>query len=424
MARGQSWGLLPNSPSAGFRNDDLYFINADTGWVVNVDGFIYKTTDGGDSWKTQLNQPAISFRCVGFANSLNGWAGNLGVGSWSPTIDTSPLYQTIDGGSTWKPVTTIEGPTPTGICSISVVDHSVAYAAGRVRGPCYFMKTTNGGASWVSKAFAEASGIIDCHFFSADTGLLVGSIGPINKKDEQCAIFYTTTGGESWQLVYASTRIHGYCWKISFPSRSTGYVSVEVWEEADSIPVLKTTEGGKTWVEKLWSIPHQYQQGIGFVNDSLGWCGHRLNTVRQTTDGGDSWTDASFVQNFNRLRRINDTLAYASGNRIWKYSKSALNVSHEEHLPGLVLEQNSPNPFVGSTTIRFTIPYNGDVGLRVYDLVGRPVQTLAHTHMEKGVHEYDLHLPYYFDAPFYYTLYFDGYFLTRKMMMRRSNAKP
>lgn len=59
-AYSQTWQLLPNSPSAGFRHDDLFFINLDTGWVVNVDGYIYRTNDGGINFITQLYQPSTT----------------------------------------------------------------------------------------------------------------------------------------------------------------------------------------------------------------------------------------------------------------------------------------------------------------------------------------------------------------------------
>ncbi|MDT8322811.1 MAG: BNR-repeat neuraminidase N-terminal domain-containing protein, partial [Bacteroidota bacterium] len=44
---------------------------------------------------------------------------------------------------------------------------------------------------------------------------------------------------------------------------------------------------------------------------------------------------------------------------------------------GFALEQNYPNPFNPSTTIRFTIPRDADVTLRVYDMFGRCVAVLA-----------------------------------------------
>src|SRR5580658_10385109 len=95
----QSWQLLPNSPAQTFRHDDIYFINANSGWVVNVSGQVWKTNDGGNSW-TQLINQATAFRCVGFFDSIHGCIGNLGPKNWAPTNDTNPIYITSDGGKT------------------------------------------------------------------------------------------------------------------------------------------------------------------------------------------------------------------------------------------------------------------------------------------------------------------------------------
>jgi hypothetical protein len=50
------------------------------------------------------------------------------------------------------------------------------------------------------------------------------------------------------------------------------------------------------------------------------------------------------------------------------------------------LGQNSPNPFRPSTTIRFALPTEREVELRVFDVAGRAVKTLAQGRMSAGVH--------------------------------------
>lgn len=48
------------------------------------------------------------------------------------------------------------------------------------------------------------------------------------------------------------------------------------------------------------------------------------------------------------------------------------------------LFQNYPNPFNASTTIAFEIAEPGQVTLRIYDLLGREIQTLIDSHYEPG----------------------------------------
>jgi hypothetical protein len=51
------------------------------------------------------------------------------------------------------------------------------------------------------------------------------------------------------------------------------------------------------------------------------------------------------------------------------------------------LEQNSPNPFNPVTKIRFAVSKASDVSLRVYNVRGELVKTIASGHFEQGMHE-------------------------------------
>src|SRR5690606_5073177 len=52
------------------------------------------------------------------------------------------------------------------------------------------------------------------------------------------------------------------------------------------------------------------------------------------------------------------------------------------------LQQNYPNPFNPSTAIKFSIPKNLNVHLKVYDLAGREVASLINKELNAGSYEY------------------------------------
>ncbi len=53
-----------------------------------------------------------------------------------------------------------------------------------------------------------------------------------------------------------------------------------------------------------------------------------------------------------------------------------------------VLYGNFPNPFNPLTTIKFDLPRDGHVALRIFDLSGRVVRTLVDENLARATHEY------------------------------------
>jgi photosystem II stability/assembly factor-like uncharacterized protein len=318
------WDPLP-SPESKFRYNDIYFANPKLGWTIHpfsphaiIDpkpfGEIYNTTNGGTTWTKQFGNVKNHFRCVGFTDSLHGWVFSLGVTTYDPpdTYDTTLIYATTDGGTTWNAKqNNITGPIPAGMCGVSVVDDSSLFACGRFTGPAHFMKTTDKGTSWYSKDMSEyLEMLIDCHFFSRDSGIVVGGSKKITDSS-QAVLLFTSDGGNTWSERYRGERKGEWFWKISFPNDRVGYISIESMKAPTH--GIKTTDKGLTWTDMPISSKHFTIQGIGFVNEKVGWVGGWDMKALETKDGGITWTESSIVNNINRFRFFGDTLGYVSG---------------------------------------------------------------------------------------------------------------
>jgi photosystem II stability/assembly factor-like uncharacterized protein len=373
------------------RINDNFFLNPSHGYAVNGIGQIHSTADGGISWTRQLNNGTYThFRSVGFFDSLTGFAGALGWGDAnnSNAKDTVILYKTSDGGLNWVPEHQLtSGTIKRGFCGMHVFNDSIIYAVGRVRGPAWFYKTTDRGTTWSAKDMTEyTAGLIDVKFFSRDSGLIVG-LTHTTHTSSRAIILSTADGGETWDTVYVTNRTNEWAWKIDFPSRYTGYVSLQRNGNVAPVYILKTTDGGITWTDKLFSPTGYFVQGIGFINDSVGFAGGTSLKPKMTTNGGETWDTVTIGNSLNRFRRVNDTLMYVSGAGIWKYSPGTiLGVDRKGNIvPGrFALQQNYPNPFNPQTTIEFSIPEDGFTTISIYDITGQWMRTLFSDYASKG----------------------------------------
>ncbi|MFZ4473730.1 MAG: WD40/YVTN/BNR-like repeat-containing protein, partial [Saprospiraceae bacterium] len=88
-----TWQLLSQSPQNGQKQDDIFMLSPQLGYAVNGSGRIFRTTDGGLGFTKLLDQPGTYFRCIGFTDSLHGFAGNIGTNYFPGVTDQTPLYE-------------------------------------------------------------------------------------------------------------------------------------------------------------------------------------------------------------------------------------------------------------------------------------------------------------------------------------------
>lgn len=298
------------------RYNDLCFVDPLTGWAAypgqgSMSSRVIHTTDGGDTWNIQLEMES-HFRALTFLDKKRGFVSTL-FGD-----DISPLYFTTDGGTTWDTVMHFNGPIPAGICGMRSVGPSTVVGIGRIFGPAIFIRTTDAGKTWHSQTLPDniKSGI-DCHFWSSDSGIIVGGTTP-QMQGSHTVILGTTDGGQTWVERFRGTGSPEWCWKIIFRTPDHGYIAVE--DRDGESNMLVTTDRGLTWEERSMHINHNSFQGIGFITDSIGWTGSRSATV-MTTDAGNTWTHINEPRNVNRFCFFGDTLGYVAGERIYRLKR-------------------------------------------------------------------------------------------------------
>ena len=319
LAAEPTWQKLPTEAYKG-KQDDISFVDPDTGWYGNGAGKLYATRDGGMSWTKIWDRPGTFIRALGFIDAKTGFLGNVGTDYYPGVTDTNPLYRTDDGGLSWTAVTAPGIDAVAGICGIDILRERrvfqgeartavTIHAAGRVGGPAAILTSRDGGDSWsVTDLKGQAGMILDIKFLDARTGFIAAA-SDSNLEVANALILRTTDGGKSWAPVYKSARPFENVWKMSWPSARVGYATVQSYDPSQANTrrvIVKTVDGGRTWRElPLVTAPDVQQFGIGFVDERRGWVGCKAGGY-ETRNGGQSWAPVAFGRAVNKVRVVRD----------------------------------------------------------------------------------------------------------------------
>lgn len=82
------------------------------------------------------------------------------------------------------------------------------------------------------------------------------------------------------------------------------------------------------------------------------------------------------------------------------------------------ISQNYPNPFNPSTIIKYQIPENSEVSLKIYNTIGKEVAELVNGNITAGVHEVNFNAAHLSSGVYYYVIRAGNNFVqTRKMIL-------
>lgn len=139
-------------------------------------------------------------------------------------------------------------------------------------------------SQWIPQISGTTKGLLDVHFFNRSVGWAVGVDG---------TILHTTDSGSQWMNQYSGDTI-SWIWGVYAISEDS------CWAVGGNKLLLKTIDGGNHW-ERLTFNNVQFDtswkpQGVFFINHLIGWVtGNYITDVAdssfilKTTDGGDSW---------------------------------------------------------------------------------------------------------------------------------------
>ncbi|MEO8770971.1 MAG: T9SS type A sorting domain-containing protein [Ferruginibacter sp.] len=381
------WSIC-NAPEFTSRVDDVFMVNAKTGYAVCGDGQIVKTTDGGSDWFNILTNDTIYCRSVEFMNEQKGFVGgfkNHGTVSGNG-YQRNVLRMTTDGGTTWTDITDRLNPKANGgICGLSIIGNTIYGCGNWYEDSAYIVKSIDGGDTWsFIDMKSQAAHLIDLNFINENEGFATGS-----DIFQRATILHTIDGGHTWTTAYVrSGDDMEYCWKIQRLSPLIYFVSIESISPTTAPKVLKSIDGGMSWtIRDVYPTAYNIE-GIGFLNELKGWTGGDEGFSFETNDGGVTWDTIHVCPEMNHVFRVNDTLVLATGTKIWKYSTNAAISVYAPDTARFAWVYCYPNPVKGKLNVDVYIKNNTRIFLGIFDQMGRKVRSIENADKEKGYHKY------------------------------------
>jgi len=236
-------------------------------------------------------------------------------------------------------------------------------------------------------------------------------------------ILVTTDNGTNWQVSTGNPYISDFA--VDNADDNLCYASCA---GSSGIHVLKTTDGGLTWVNITNSLPNIAANSIILraVDPRMLFIGTDLG-VFQSTDEGVTWVsfNSGFptVQVYDLKYKLNPgiILAATHGRGCWTFNlNSIIGIAPDPfaEIPReYKLTQNFPNPFNPSTNIKFGLPKSSNVKLRVYDILGNLISTLVDGRLNPGTFEVRWDASRFASGVYFYKLEADGFVQTKKLLL-------
>jgi photosystem II stability/assembly factor-like uncharacterized protein len=236
-ASAQAWEVVDMDASVELT--DLFMLDDGLhGWAVGssaasvvVVPVVLRTTDGGQSWESDIFPYSVTPNAVCFVNPSQGWVACGG----------GKIYVTTDGGDDWTQQNSGVWRTLTAITFVSETEGWIT--GGYNDGSSYLvLHTTDAGANWVDQSFG--SGCYDC----SDVSFADSMHGWICGRDSGLRghIHHTSDGGATWvrqNIPYADGTVSS----VAFVDSNVGWAGTSSIYLNPAGATLHTIDGGTTW---------------------------------------------------------------------------------------------------------------------------------------------------------------------------------
>jgi len=387
-----------------------------TGLTVGTNSSIYKTTDGGVTWKFKPSIIGVEFNKVICVGNTDSWVlGGNGLILFSSDRGESWIDKTFNTDVTHRAISVFN----------NVVFVTSTLSDGGSSGIYY--KSTDYGNSWESKIFPHSDGI---YFEYTTSAFFLNSTLGWALTAYPSSLYKTNNGGNNWTRIgYVSAPITP---KMLFITPQIGWLY-----KGENI--LKTIDGGANWVDRsvpLWGSANGPTVHF-FVDENIFYV--ITNNVGRTFYYKSNDAGLTIQKEYINYQRIydlffiNENIGWAVGNNVILSTIESQPVSvfqqNEYVFIRYQLSQNYPNPFNPTTKIKYSIPKiinnkspvpsvaGSIINLKVYDVLGNEIATLVNEEKPPGEYEVEFDGSGLASGVYFYRLTAGANIVSKKMII-------
>jgi len=413
---------------------------------------IYKTTNDGTTWTLTLDEGQMSYfgipvtqdpshpndiytmtntnfkKSTDFGSTWTTISSNFGPGNAPCDIEVFPdtsiiligdngtgIFKSTDYGLTWSQKYSTSGEIPT--VSVDFTRPGIAWAT-KWSGGGGLLKSTDYGETWNLQPGFTGISMWGVYVQPTD-----GNVVITNSYSTSPGSWRSVNGGQTWTA-------------ITIPS--AGYQVVSV----DSMTQYAAQSSGFYKLDAPWFVPVEltnYSASLINRDIILNWTtATELNNkgfeIEQSFDN-QNFITIGFVPGFGTTTeskaysfKISDAATGAQYYRLKQIDFDGTYILYNSvEVDGPVIRefalyQNHPNPFNPSTTISFSIPVESNVSIKLFNILGQQVASIASSDFQAGYHKIDFNAENISSGTYIYTFEARGvdgknFTSTKKMLL-------